>query len=353
MRARSRILRAAIPLAAVLLLATGCGDDDDDEGATTTEASDTTDTTEAAPAGIVVNAGVNDPEDATIAVLEFLPDAIAVEAGSTVTWEWTGTEPHSVTFLEPGQELPPPGSDESLFEPTPATGPIDGTAFVNSGLQPLGAAPVPLELEFDTPGTYPYYCVIHPLMTGEVAVVEAGGAADTPADVAARGSEQADGFLEEGRAAKAALVDAGPIQTANPDGTTTWTVEMGVTTEHVDVLAFVPTPADVAAGDTVTFVNNSGAPHTATFFGEGAEVIQSPLDPRAAEAAPGPSPQALSSSGLFNTGLLPPNAPPGAGPPVEARSFSFTVPEPGTYSYVCLFHAPSEMVGEIDRKSVV
>jgi plastocyanin len=347
MSARSKILRMAIPLAAVLLVATGCGDDDEDGATTTTEASDTTDTTEAAPEGIVVDAGVNDPEDATIAVLEFLPEAIAVEAGSTVTWRWTGSEPHSVTFLEPGQELPPPGSDESLFEPTPATGPIDGTTFVNSGLQPLGAAPVPLELDFETPGTYPYYCVIHPLMTGEVEVVEAGGEADTPADIAERGATEAEGFLEEGRATKAALVDAEPGQVANPDGSTTWTVEMGATTEHVDVLAFVPTPADVAAGDTVTFINNSGAPHTATFFGEDAEIIQSPLDPRAGTPAPGPSPQVLSATGLFNTGLLPPNSPPGAGPPEAARSFSFTVPEPGTYPYVCLFHAPSEMVGEI------
>ena len=337
----------AIPLTAVLLVATGCGDDDDDDATTTTEASDTTDTTEAASDGIVVNAGVNDPEDATIAVLEFLPEAISVEAGTSVTWEWTGTEPHSVTFLEPGQELPPPGSDESLFEPTPPTGPIDGTTFVNSGLQPLGAAPVPLELDFETPGTYPYFCVIHPLMTGEVEVVEAGGEADTAADVTARGTEEADRWLEEGRATKAALVEAEPGQVANPDGSTTWTVEMGATTEHVDVLAFVPTPAEVQAGDTVTFINNSGAPHTATFFGEGAEVIQSPLDPRAGAPAPGPSPQALSSSGLFNTGLLPPNSPPGEGPPEAARSYSFTVPEPGTYSYVCLFHAPSEMVGQI------
>lgn len=347
MRTRSKILRLAVPLAAVLLVATGCGDDDEDGATTTTAPSDTTDTTEAAPDGIVVQAGVNDPEDATIAVLEFLPEAIAVEAGSTVTWEWTGSEPHSVTFLEPGQELPPPGSDESLFAPTPATGPIDGTAFVNSGLQPIGGAPVPLELEFSTPGTYPYFCVIHPLMTGEVEVVAAGGGADTPEAVAERGATEEAQWLEEGRAAKSALVEAEPGQTANPDGSTTWTVQMGATTEHVDVLAFAPTPAEARAGDTVTFLNNSGAPHTATFFGEGAEIIQSPVDPRVNEPAPGPSPQALSSRGLFNTGLLPPNAPPGAGPPEAARSFSFTVPDAGTYSYVCLLHAPSEMVGQI------
>lgn len=345
MRTRSKTLRLAIPFVAVLLLATGCGDDDEDGGgATTTEAPDTT---EAPPEGFVVGVGINDPEDASIAVLEFLPERISVEVDAPVTWEWNGAEPHSVTFLAPGQELPPPG-DESVFGPTPPTGPYDGTTFVNSGLQPLGpVSPEPFEMSFSAAGTYPYYCVIHPLMTGEVEVVEAGGATDTPADVAQRRADETDQWLEEGRATKTALVEAEPGQVANPDGSTTWTVEMGATTEHVDILSFAPTPAAVQAGDTVTFLNNSGAPHTATFFGEGAEPILSPVDPRVEVPAPGPSPQALSSDGLFNTGLLPPNAPPGAGPPEAVRSFSFTVPDAGTYSYVCILHAPSEMVGQI------
>jgi plastocyanin len=173
--------------------------------------------------------------------------------------------------------------------------------------------------------------------------VEAGGEADTPADVAQARAADTEEYLEEGRTAKADLLAAEPVQTENEDGSTTWTVEMGVTTEHVDVLAFAPTPAGVQAGDTVTFVNNSFAPHTASFFGEGAEIVQSPFDPAATAPAPGPSPQALSAVGYMNTGALPPNV----GPPIEARTFSFTVPDPGTYAYVCIFHAPSEMVGVI------
>lgn len=339
--------RWAVALAAVALLAAGCGDDDDDAGGD----DETTTTEEAveAPEGIVIGAGINDPEDANVAITEFMPEAVSVEVGETVTWEWQGAEPHSVTFLAPGQELPPPGSDESLFAPTPPTGPYDGTSFVNTGLLPLGPeAPPPFEMTFATAGTFPYYCVIHPLMTGELTVVEAGGDADTPAEVAERRAEERDEWLEDGRAAKAALVDAEPQSTENDDGTTTWVVEMGATTEHADILAFAPTPAEAEPGDTVTFVNNSGAPHTASFFGEGAEPITNPLDPRVGEPAPGPSPQTLAAAGFFNTGLLPPNAPPDAAPPEAVRSFSFVVPEAGTYSYVCLLHAPSEMVGVLE-----
>jgi len=140
--------------------------------------------------------------------------------------------------------------------------------------------------------------------------------------------------------------DAGAAGETNRDRSTTWKVEMGATTAHTDILAFAPVPAAVKKGDKVTFVNNSMAPHTASFFNE-TPPIMNPEDPAAQKAAPGPSPQKLSSKGLYNTGLLPPDAPPGAGPPEAARSFTFSVPTAGEYQYICIFHAPSGMAGAI------
>jgi plastocyanin len=323
-------------MAALLLVAAGCGDDDDsgDDDAAPESSVPT-------PDGIVVGAGINDPEDATIAVLEFLPEKITIEAGTDVTWEWNGGEPHSVTFVPPGQEVPDIEADPTAAQGVPPTGPIDGSTYVSSPLQPLGPPGAPdFEASFATEGTYPYICIIHPNMTGEVEVVAAGGDADTPADVAQRRADETSQWLEEGRQAKADLDDAEVVKTAKDDGTTEWTVQMGTTTEHVDILAFAPTPADVKAGDTVTFVNESFAPHTASF--NAPEGI-TPFDDATTNPAPGPSPQPLSSSAYVNTGVLPPNV----GPPPEARTFSFTVPDPGTYAYVCIFHAPSNMVGEI------
>ena len=231
-----------------------------------------------------------------------------------------------MTFLPPGQEIPNPEEDDSMFAPTPPTGAYDGSTLVNSGLVPLGpGAPPPFELTFAEAGEYTAYCVIHPAMTGEITVVDEGDDVDSPADVAERRASETEDWLAEGRAAKAELVDAEPATTKNDDGSTTWTVEMGVTTEHVDVLAFAPTPAGVKAGDTVRFVNNSKAPHTASFFGTESEPILDPTDERVGPPAPGPSPQALNATDFFNTGLLPPDV----GPPEEARAFSFTVPDPG------------------------
>ena len=332
-------------MTALLLIAAGCGDDDDD-GDDAAPSEDTVPT----PDGIVVGAGISDPQDANIAVLEFLPEQITIEAGTDVTWEWSGAEPHSVTFVPEGTEAPNVETDPNAVAPIPPTGPIDGATLVSSGLQPLGpTAPTPFEGTFATPGTYSYICIIHPLMTGEVTVVEAGADADSPADVAQRRADETADFLEEGRAAKADLVDAEPVQTEKDDGTTEWTVQMGATTEHVDVLAFAPTPANVKAGDTVTFVNESSAPHTASVFGAGSPENLTPFDEATVNPSPGPSPQALSSTGFYNTGVLPPNAaaPGEEPPPLQARTYSWTVPDAGTYQYVCIFHAPSEMTGEI------
>jgi plastocyanin len=326
---------AALTMVAVLILA-GCGKKSSTASSTTT--------TPASSGVKTVRAGLNDPKDANIAVLQFLPAATTVAVGEKLDWKFSGPEPHTVTFFPPGENPPTPDKADQLFSPTPPTGPYDGSTKVNSGLLPQGAPAPNFELSFSKAGAYTYHCVIHPQMVGTVNVVAAGGKTDSAADITQRGDTELGGWLAEGRAAKAQLESAAPKQTKAADGTTTWTVETGTSTAHTDVLAFTKLP-DIKAGDKVTFVNNSGAPHTASFGGT--KVPGNPADPAAAAPAPGKSPQALNDSDFFNTGILPPNAPPGAGPPEIARSFTFSVPKAGSYSYVCIFHAPSGMGGVI------
>lgn len=314
----------------------------------------TTGTTSAAGSGgaLTVNVGVNDPKDPNIAVLQYMPAKVSVPVGATVQFSWAGTiEPHSVTFLAPGQTLPPPGSDPSLFVGAAPTAPYDGSTFVNSGLFPLGPSPVPpFAMTFAKAGTYQYYCVIHPTMVGTVDVVDSGKTT-TAAQAAAAAKAQQARWLAEGRKAKAKLVAeaADEKPTKGADGSRTWTIQMGTTTVHTDILAFAPEPKRIKAGDSVTFVNNSGAPHTATFNGGSSDPIQSPLDPRVEQAIPGPSPQTLSAGSLYNSGQLPPNAAaPGQQPPPEAaRSFTFVVPASGKYEYFCALHVTSGMGGTI------
>jgi len=303
--------------------------------------------------GVKVRAGVNAPKDRTIAVLEYLPGKVTLEVDTPVTWTWKGTiEPHSVTFLAPAQALPPPGSDVSLFAPTPPIGPYDGQSFVNSGLLPGidGAKPKPFTMTFAKPGKFSYYCVIHPAMIGEVDVVDSGKV-DTQKQVTARADKQAKKWIKEGTDAKAELVKKAKKAKAktNDEGTRTWAVEMGATTEHTDILAFAPTPKKIKPGDHVKFVNNSQAPHTATFVGE-QEAITNPVGPQTDNPAPGPSPQTLNKVDLFNTGLLPPDA--GAPPPPKAvRTYEYVVPKRGKYSYYCILHVLSGMGGDLRARS--
>jgi plastocyanin len=303
--------------------------------------------TQAASGTLSLRAGLNDPKDQNIAILEYLPEVVTMARGAKVEWQFAGPEPHSVTFFPRGQNPPPPGSDPKLFEPTPPKEPYDGTTLVNSGLRPQGPRPgASFQVSFDTPGTYRYHCVIHPFMTGTVTVAEQAGEADPQSQITAGGDEEVSRWLAEGRAAKERLTEMPAKRIKNSDGATTWRVEMGTTTEHTDVLAFAPLATKIKAADRVVFVNNSGAPHTATFAGR-QRLPTDPESPKVMKPAPGPAPQRLNPTNYFNTGWLPPNAPPGAGPPKRARSFTFIVPVAGTYTYVCVLHVPSGMTGTI------
>ncbi len=301
--------------------------------------------------GPTVQVGVNDVKDPTIAVLEFMPETVTVTVGETLTWSWDGTiEPHSVTFVPPGTDPPTAEELDTYLAPTPPTGAYDGTTVVNSGLLPLGTADVPpFSMSFGKVGEYKYYCVIHPKMIGTVDVVAEGEKVETPAKAAARGKGEQKRYLAEGRAAKAKLEKSVPKPKKAADGTTTYTVEMGITTEHTDILAFAAETTNMKAGDSVTFVNRSEAPHTATFAGQ-QEPLTNPIAPESESAIPGPSPQTLNGTDLFNTGTIPPNAgsPP---PPAAARRYTYVVPTAGTYEYYCILHTLDGMTGKLTVKT--
>lgn len=130
--------RPVLALTATLVLVLGaCGDDDSGDGAdstTTTTAAPTDGGSEAEPGG----------DSVTIAGFTFDPDTIEVSAGSTVTWTNEDGVGHTVTAGEPD-------------EPADTFG---------ESVDPGSSA----EIGFDEAGTFPYFCTIHPSMTGEVVV---------------------------------------------------------------------------------------------------------------------------------------------------------------------------------------
>jgi plastocyanin len=77
----------------------------------------------------------------------FVPDDAQITVGSTVTWKNEDTASHTVTSGTVQNNTPTPdGSfDSGILNPG------DSFPFV-----------------FDKAGEYPYYCTIHPWMTGKV-----------------------------------------------------------------------------------------------------------------------------------------------------------------------------------------
>ena len=81
----------------------------------------------------------------TIKNFAFTPKTITVKTGSIVRWENKDSSPHRIIFIDKdGQDTP---VDSSVLSSTQSW-----------------------SKKFDQPGTYSYYCKIHPEMTGTVIV---------------------------------------------------------------------------------------------------------------------------------------------------------------------------------------
>jgi plastocyanin len=85
-------------------------------------------------------AGIPDPTRIVMKDFMFVPMALTVNSGSTVTWANTDDEPHTVV------------SDAGLFR----SGAIDTNESFS--------------FKFDKPGTYHFTCSIHPRMVGTIVV---------------------------------------------------------------------------------------------------------------------------------------------------------------------------------------
>jgi len=107
-------------------------------------------------AGAIVLFGtpaVKAQESATVSVDDnvFVPAAVTIDVGGTVTWTWTGSNPHTVT------------ADDGSFA---------------SAQQTSGS----FSQTFDTAGTFSYFCEVHgQVMSGTVTVNAAVGGEPTAA----------------------------------------------------------------------------------------------------------------------------------------------------------------------------
>lgn len=105
----------------------------------------------------------------TYAVQRFGASNLTIHAGDSVTWiQEDPNEIHTVTFLNPGQDVPfnLPNGQTNPQAAAPAGGKVySGTGFFNSGILTPANTPAPgphsYTLTFAKPGTYNYVCLIH------------------------------------------------------------------------------------------------------------------------------------------------------------------------------------------------
>ncbi len=119
----------------------------------------------------------------------FIPSVATIEVGGTVTWENTDNAAHTATS----------GSAQ--------TGGPDGV--FDSSLMMVGGS---FSHTFDSAGTYPYFCMVHPWMEGTV-IVEAAGAAEAEAEAAAEAAA-AQAAAAQAAAAEAAAAEAAAAEAA-------------------------------------------------------------------------------------------------------------------------------------------
>lgn len=222
---------------------------------------------------------------------QYFRDQVTVRAGDAVRWEFKG--PHTVTFLKTGATAAPLFVDAQILNPYAteldaagkpfwfsgsfptltlgaqmlkrSTGPTyDGSAIRNSGV-PLvePGPPKPFTLRFPKPGTYTYYCLLHPGvhnafdgMRGTVRVLATTGKAPSgKADKAAIAGQ----LKKDASTAKRNVRFKGPVAAD--------LVQAGNDTDHVSVLHFFPATRTVKVGDTVTFAIDADSLqfHTVSF----------------------------------------------------------------------------------------
>jgi plastocyanin len=209
------------------------------------------------------------------------------------------------------------------------------------------------DLTFTATGTYDFVCLVHgQIMSGKVKVLAANAKVATPGAEKALGQHQIALKMAKAPAViRAARKQIKPANT-NPNGTKTFTVNLGFSKGQIDLMRFFPNKLSVRAGDTVVWqmTRASDAPHTVTFLNGTADpslvvpVAQTSGPPvlyvNPVVLMPSLPVAPLMRTGLFSSGLL---------TPVPGTMYSLVIGDitAGPLHYQCLLHDTSGMTATL------
>jgi len=333
-----------------------------------------------APTGPILRVQAGDGQG-PVAVNEFLPDRFRIVEGTTVTWTIGSDEPHTVTFL--GGRTPPslivpqpedpagraPMLNPEVFFPVPPTGPYTGTGYVNAGFLEKGEQ---FSLTFGASGTYPFLCLVHPQMRGEIEVVPVGSTNITSQAAVDQYVATHTATVHAAEIAEMNQTRSNPVRQVDAQGRAVWYVRAGTRSPdaHVELNLFFPDVNTISQGDTIVWYNDSPTtPHTITFpaanvdppeflvptLPDGTPLTGPPpagpppagppdpsmtprlvLGPGSFPTHPGQLPS-YDGTGLYNSGLIGDPAPPQAG-----SAWSMVFNTPGTFKFICVVHPGME-----------
>lgn len=295
---------------------------------------------EMTPQQYIIQAGAAGP--ANIEALLFAPQSLQVHRGDTVTWMINGF--HNVRFGTAPIDLLTPlemeGQPPLQINPAVAFPSIEnGAAYtggeVGSGLPGAEGTP-PFSLVMDVePGSYSYFCDVHPGMLGTITVVEADVAIPSPIEAAMQGGQEIGDTIGAAMAAHAELSANTPMMN---EGDTLQVMAGSVGPGRATINLFYPFTAVARVGQTVTFTVPEGSndPHTVSWpplYGQEVVPVEQEGGPPILTAGPSLIPStengaAIGADGVFNSGFL-----------LPGQSFSISFSEPGAYPYVCSLHA--------------
>ena len=169
------------------------------------------------------------PGDVTIFDNGFTPSNKTISAGSTLVWSNTGALPHTIT---------------------------DRNGSFDSGFVMAGQT---YRRTFSTPGSYSYFCTIHPGMTGTINVSgTATGQPDT-----GEISDPAPGDSDNDFDSSGVSLGKGSDDPETSDDNTLALSDARVAVDIID-LDYDPRDLTVEQGTTVTWTNSGELPHTVT-----------------------------------------------------------------------------------------
>lgn len=276
------------------------------------------------------------------AALAFGPQTLQVHRGDSVTWVLGGF--HNIHFEQALSDLviapevdgqPLPQFNPAILFPTIDNGAAYQGGDANSGISLDPTTPMlTFSLVMDvTPGSYGFFCDIHPGMVGLITVVDDSTPIPSPNEVLQKAT--AELAATNGAGVQAAIEASAQPPSLGDDGTLM--ISAGLQAGSAAVLNFFPSVAVIDAGQGVTWTipENSMEPHTITWppLPPGSEFTPIPQEGTrpilavSENALPSESGMDVSSGESFNSGIL-----------FAGQSYTLKFTEPGVYNYLCFLH---------------